>query len=109
MHHEPSQDTLKDDDTEKKVQDQDLDEEESQKEPTVDELIQQEMEQMAKTEEMFVEEMERYNIDKDFSKPFALSEDESDELILNPGKLLKQSVRLKRRVHMSAIHSIANS
>ena len=46
---------------------------------------------------MFVEEMERFNIDKDFSKPFALSEDESDEIILNPGKLLKQNVSFQMK------------
>ena len=97
VHNKPSQNTLKDDDSETKVQNQDLDEEEPHKEPTDDELIQQEMEQMAKTEEMFVEEMERFNIDKDFSKPFALSEDESDEIILNPGKLLKQNVSFQKK------------
>ena len=95
--HEPSQNALKDADSKVQVQDQDLGEEEPQIEPTDDELIQQEMEEMAKTEEMFVEEMERFNIDKDFSKPFALSEDESDEIILNPGKLLKQNVSFQMK------------
>ena len=105
VHHEPSQDDLEqvDNDTvlQDEVQEHDLDGEDPIEEPSVDKLIQQEMEHfekkdkfnpMAKIEEIIEQEMEHFNIDKDFSKPFALSDDESDEIILNAAKLLRQSV-----------------
>ena len=98
MHHEPSQDDL-----EQELQDeiQVLDVEEPMEEPSVDKLIQEEMEHfekkenvnpMAKVEEMIEEEMDHFNINRDFPKPLALSDDESDEIILNAAKLLRESV-----------------
>ena len=43
-------------------------------------------------EEMIEEEMDHFNINRDFPKPLALSDDESDEIILNAAKLLRESV-----------------
>ena len=100
VHQEPSHDGLEqadnDSEIQKEIQGHDLDEEEPIEEPSVDELIQEEMEHFEKEDNdnpmAKAEEMDHFNINMDFPKPFAFSDDESDEIILNPAKLLKESV-----------------